>query len=209
MTPVVSFVTFSVYRALHGELNLPSVFYALSLLHLPKLYLVYFAVIGFQYLTETFVALQRIDKFLGMPEPPPAVHMRARQQPPSPAAAAAGPAGEVGKQGQQAAAAGVGEVPANGATLHTANGQQQQLVAGLVQAGKGDSNGSSNGVVVCDLPDGYVELGGADYDWITNMQEMASQVRAGGLLAHVAWCIHTLLDCCATSFSVTAYTKHR
>lgn len=48
MTPVVSFVTFSVYRALHGELNLPSVFYALSLLHLPKLYLVYFAVIGFQ-----------------------------------------------------------------------------------------------------------------------------------------------------------------
>jgi len=46
MTPVVSFVTFSVYRAMHGELNLPSVFYALSLLHLPKLYLVYFAVIG-------------------------------------------------------------------------------------------------------------------------------------------------------------------
>lgn len=46
MTPVVAFVTFGVYRALHGELNLPSVFYALSLLHLPKLYLVYFAVIG-------------------------------------------------------------------------------------------------------------------------------------------------------------------
>lgn len=47
MTPVVAFVTFSVYRAIHGELlELPSVFYALSLLHLPKLYLVYFAVIG-------------------------------------------------------------------------------------------------------------------------------------------------------------------
>jgi hypothetical protein len=46
MTPVVSFITFSVYRATQGELDLPSVFYALSLLHLPKLYLVYFAVIG-------------------------------------------------------------------------------------------------------------------------------------------------------------------
>lgn len=46
MTPIVAFVTFSVYRALHGTLYLPSVFYALSLLNLPKLYLVYFAVIG-------------------------------------------------------------------------------------------------------------------------------------------------------------------
>lgn len=46
MTPIVSFVTFSVYRAMHGTLYLPSVFYALSLLNLPKLYLVYFAVIG-------------------------------------------------------------------------------------------------------------------------------------------------------------------
>jgi hypothetical protein len=29
MTPVVAFVTFATYRALHGELNIPSVFYAL------------------------------------------------------------------------------------------------------------------------------------------------------------------------------------
>jgi hypothetical protein len=142
---------------MHGELNLPSVFYALSLLHLPKLYLVYFAVIGFQYLTETFVALQRIDKFLGMPEPPPAVHMRARQARRSQSpAAAAGAAGNA--------------VDSSGVHKQALNGQQPP--AGVV----GDSSGSDSGVVMCDLPDGYVELGGADYDWITNMQEMASQV---------------------------------
>lgn len=182
MTPVVSFVTFSVYKALHGQLDLPSVFYALSLLHLPKLYLVYFAVIGFQYLTETFVALQRIDKFLGMPEPPPAVHMRARQQQRSqspeagavvtaaaPAAAAAAPAVlPVSK------AAG-GAVAANG----VAN-SQQQLAAVVAAAADGgsSSDSSSDGVVVCDMPDGYVELGGADYDWASNIEEMASQVNA-------------------------------
>lgn len=161
MTPVVSFVTFSVYRAMHGELNLPSVFYALSLLHLPKLYLVYFAVIGFQYLTETFVALQRIDKFLGMPEPPPAVHMRARQarRAQSPAAAAAVGGGK--------AATG------NGVNKQAVNGQQH---AAVVADDSSRGGGSDSGVVMCDLPDGYVELGGADYDWITNMQEMASEV---------------------------------
>jgi hypothetical protein len=31
-------------------------------------------------------------------------------------------------------------------------------------------------VVLCDRPDGYVELGGADYDWNTNVEEMAAQV---------------------------------
>lgn len=169
MTPVVSFVTFSVYKALHGQLDLPSVFYALSLLHLPKLYLVYFAVIGFQYLTETFVALQRIDKFLGMPEPPPAVHMRARQQrSQSPAAAAvtaAAPAAAPAVLPVSKAAGGA--IAADG----VANGQQQLAVVAAAADG-----GSSNGVVVCDLPDGYVELGGADYDWASNIEEMASQV---------------------------------
>jgi hypothetical protein len=151
---------------MHGELNLPSVFYALSLLHLPKLYLVYFAVIGFQYLTETFVALQRIDKFLGMPEPPPAVHMRARQarRPQSPAAATA-PAGAVGRA-----------VDSDGVHKQAMNGQQQPMGANI------DSKGSDSGVVLCDLPDGYVELGGADYDWITNMQEMASQVGSAPII---------------------------
>lgn len=188
MTPVVSFVTFSVYRALHGELNLPSVFYALSLLHLPKLYLVYFAVIGFQYLTETFVALQRIDKFLGMPEPPPAVHMRAREQRRSASPAATEPAGVTGSTGKDVNRA-VGAVSAagNGVQKQAANGQHHQQKSAVVVGGD-SSSGSDNGVVMCDLPDGYVELGGADYDWVTNMQEMASQVRTSvqQLLPHIS-----------------------
>jgi ATP-binding cassette subfamily C (CFTR/MRP) protein 4 len=36
MTPVATFTTFAVYYALGGTLSLPSVFYVLSLLHLPK-----------------------------------------------------------------------------------------------------------------------------------------------------------------------------
>lgn len=39
ITPVVAFATFSVYRATKGTLNVPSVFYALSLLQLPKLFM--------------------------------------------------------------------------------------------------------------------------------------------------------------------------
>ena len=39
VTPVVAFATFAVFRACNGTLNIPSVFYALSLLALPKLYM--------------------------------------------------------------------------------------------------------------------------------------------------------------------------
>lgn len=46
VTPVVSFITFGVYKALNGQLNVPSVFYALALMQLPKLYTVYFFVLG-------------------------------------------------------------------------------------------------------------------------------------------------------------------
>ncbi len=40
ITPIVAFVTFAVYRARSGTLSVAAVFYALSLLHLPKLYMV-------------------------------------------------------------------------------------------------------------------------------------------------------------------------
>jgi hypothetical protein len=39
ITPVVAFATFATYRAVSGTLNVASVFYALSLLQLPKLYM--------------------------------------------------------------------------------------------------------------------------------------------------------------------------
>lgn len=95
---------------------------------------------GFQYMTETVIAVQRIDKFLSMPEPPPPVHMRHRS------ACGSGKAGGPGAV----------DVPADG-------------------SGKGGAGGRA-GVVMSDLPDGYVELGGADYDWATNVEEMAAQV---------------------------------
>eukprot|EP00878_Enallax_costatus_P014214 GHUV01014868.1.p1 GENE.GHUV01014868.1~~GHUV01014868.1.p1 ORF type:complete len:677 (+),score=122.01 GHUV01014868.1:181-2211(+) len=150
MTPIVAFVTFSVYRAMHGTLYLPSVFYALSLLNLPKLYLVYFAVIGFQYMTETYIAVQRIDKFLSMPEPPPPVHMRAKSS--ATAAAQSTNATQAGRQSSSG--------------LNTGSRPAQ---------GEGAGTRADSGVVLCDYPDGYVELGGADYDWSTNVEEMAAQ----------------------------------
>jgi len=132
---------------------------------------------GFQYLTETFVALQRIDKFLGMPEPPPAVHMRSRQQQQqeqSPAPA--------GKASPTPAADRAAISNGHGSQVNQqdspqaepqSNQQQPSVAAGSGSTGAADN---SNGVLICDLPDGYVELGGAEYDWIINMQEMASQV---------------------------------
>lgn len=97
-------------------------------------------------MTETHIAVQRIDKFLSMPEPPPPVHMRAK-----PVAAAAKDA-KVQLQRQS----------------------------------------TETGVVLCDYPDGYVELGGADYDWSTNVEEMAAQVR--GYPSPIVW---QLAPCCS------------
>lgn len=139
---------------------------------------------GFQYLTETFVALQRIDKFLGMPEPPPAVHMRSRQQqqqPQSPAARSAGKANPAPAADSAAISNGHGsqvnqEMSPSAEPQSTQ--QQPSVAAGNGSTGAADN---SNGVLICDLPDGYVELGGAEYDWIINMQDMASQV---GELCH-------------------------
>lgn len=70
ITPVVAFCTFAVYRALNGTLNVPSVFYALSLLALPKLYMVLFFIQAVQSFTELCVSVRRIDRFLGREEPP-------------------------------------------------------------------------------------------------------------------------------------------
>jgi hypothetical protein len=48
VTPLVSFATFATFRARGGTLTVPSVFYALSLLSLPRLYMVNFFVLGEQ-----------------------------------------------------------------------------------------------------------------------------------------------------------------
>jgi hypothetical protein len=45
-TPVVSFVTFATARALGRTLSVPTVFFCLSLLRLPQLYMVTFFILG-------------------------------------------------------------------------------------------------------------------------------------------------------------------
>ena len=113
----------------------------------------YLHVTGFQYMTETYIAVQRIDKFLSMPEPPPPVHMRAK----SPAGAATQPIT---------------------ATQLTSLGPK---AGSRLARGQGASTAAEPSVVLCDYSDGYVELGGADYDWTTNVEEMAAQVSAQDL----------------------------
>jgi len=89
MTPLATFVTFAVYQAMHGGTLLPvaDVFYVVSLLHLPKLYLCFFSVLALQSLSELGVTMQRVHRFLSLPEPPP---------PPSAVAEAAAEAGAAG-----------------------------------------------------------------------------------------------------------------
>ena len=74
MTPIVAFATFAVYRALNGSLDIPKVFYALSLLALPRLYMVQFFIFAVQSITELWVSLKRIDAFLASEEPPRPTH---------------------------------------------------------------------------------------------------------------------------------------
>jgi ABC-type multidrug transport system fused ATPase/permease subunit len=74
VTPLVSFATFGTFRARGGVLSVPSVFFCLSLLSLPRLYMVNFFVLAVQFMTELSISLRRIDAFLSTPEPPPPAH---------------------------------------------------------------------------------------------------------------------------------------
>ncbi|GBF93736.1 hypothetical protein Rsub_06068 [Raphidocelis subcapitata] len=150
MTPVVAFVTFATYRAMNGELNVPSVFYALSLLNLPKLTMVYFFVLGVQFLAELKVSLKRIDDFLSMPEPPPPTHQRG-------AAAANG-----------AAADGGGAAPRKRLSLDLLwrRPGSSRAASGEVPAAAPEADGGGA------VPVGGLRLGGADYDWNRNMDQL-------------------------------------
>jgi hypothetical protein len=67
-TPFASFVTFSVAVAMGKTLRLGPVFYVVSLLHLPKLWLALFFVKGIKTCSECYVACRRINDFLCQPE---------------------------------------------------------------------------------------------------------------------------------------------
>jgi ABC-type multidrug transport system fused ATPase/permease subunit len=68
--PATAFVTFASAAAFNGSINIPSVFYCLSLLALPRLYMVQFFVMAISSLSELQVSIKRINHFLSLPEPP-------------------------------------------------------------------------------------------------------------------------------------------
>ncbi|KAL6765994.1 hypothetical protein V8C86DRAFT_2453065 [Haematococcus lacustris] len=153
ITPIVSFATFAVYRALHGQLNVASVFYSLALLHLPKLFMVQFFVLGVQSMTELRVSLNRVDKFLSCPEPPNPLHLHhptdAASPPPPTKAPAPCPSAQHEQEGSRPAV--VLELGPPGPPTLMAEGTAQ-----LPGQGQGQGLG---------LPYGTVSLRGADYDW--------------------------------------------
>lgn len=62
------------YRFTNGAFNVPDVFFALSLMMLPRLSMANFFVFAVEFVSETIVASKRVDAFLKIPEPPPASH---------------------------------------------------------------------------------------------------------------------------------------
>jgi ABC-type multidrug transport system fused ATPase/permease subunit len=121
--------------------------------------MVYFFVLGVQFLAELKVSLRRIDDFLSMPEPPPPTHQRGLDQ-----AAGAAPAA-----GAEAAAAG-GRPSAEKRRLSfdALLGRRRSAAAN----GTGtvlDKEGKSSGV---EVPVGGLRLGGADYDWSRNVEQL-------------------------------------
>jgi hypothetical protein len=107
-------------------------------------------------MAETYIALQRIDKFLSMPEAAPPVHMRAKS--------AAAPV------------VGANPPPTSSSSSRATHGRLS-VDAKLLMA---EVAAAADSGVMCDCPEGYIELGGADYDWNTNVAEMAVQVSRSG-----------------------------
>ncbi|GLC33196.1 hypothetical protein PLESTB_000360400 [Pleodorina starrii] len=160
ITPIVAFVTFAVYRARNGSLKVASVFYSLSLLHLPKLYMVNFFVLAVQTLTELRVSLQRIDAFLSTPEPPrPGQHHHQHHRDNDVERAVDG-----GGSGAEPRVTSTANGGLNGGAIR----RSVEMVLGG-SAGGGRRSPEVEEVAATGpaaaLPVGYVALRGADYDW--------------------------------------------
>ncbi|DBA75192.1 TPA: hypothetical protein ACH3X1_010497 [Trebouxia sp. C0004] len=77
ITPLVSFIVFTVVHVQGKALDIASVFYALALLHLPKLSMAQNFVHAVEAGSELQVSMKRINDFLSLPEPPaPAHHLQ-------------------------------------------------------------------------------------------------------------------------------------
>ncbi|CAG9463350.1 unnamed protein product [Pedinophyceae sp. YPF-701] len=70
IVPLVAFLTFTTARMVGKELSVPSVFYTMALLNLPRLWMAIFFVRSVETLTEGRIAVRRIDRFLSLPDAP-------------------------------------------------------------------------------------------------------------------------------------------
>ncbi|GIL44672.1 hypothetical protein Vafri_2198, partial [Volvox africanus] len=186
ITPIVSFVTFAVYRARNGSLNVASVFYSLSLLHLPKLYMVNFFVLAVQTLTELRVSLQRIDNFLATTEPsqpgqqqqhhhhdaakPHHRHLDHDHHKGDPRVSRSSDRGGGEAEGASAAQ----NNSSNSGVVHHFVGETIRRSLEFVRGGSSKRHtreasaakfGQAAGVAPEPYPLGYVAMRGADYDW--------------------------------------------
>lgn len=66
--PLCAFVTFAVAKGMGRTLNIASVFYVVSLLVLPRLWMGTFFTRAVESLTELRVSVRRLDRFLSQPE---------------------------------------------------------------------------------------------------------------------------------------------
>jgi ABC-type multidrug transport system fused ATPase/permease subunit len=71
ITPLVILAALGTASALNVELTVATVFYSISLLALPKLYMCDFFVHAVEAVSEVRVSMRRLAAFLALPEPPP------------------------------------------------------------------------------------------------------------------------------------------
>ncbi|KAG2430855.1 hypothetical protein HXX76_009829 [Chlamydomonas incerta] len=150
---IIAFVTFSVYRARSGALNVASVFYALSLLQLPSSYLVDKFALATQFVSELGVSITRIQAFLSLPElaPPPA-HAAASPQPLK--AWPLAPAADVGAPEPQPS---LGDSGSSCSSSTGVGPGSSHAAAGVRCVASEDRGGGGGG--------GLVATHGGDFDW--------------------------------------------
>ena len=71
ISPLVNLLVFTVARYTGAALTVGNIFYSISLLSLPKLFMCEFFVHGVESMSESAVAVQRIGEFLAVEEPEP------------------------------------------------------------------------------------------------------------------------------------------
>jgi ABC-type multidrug transport system fused ATPase/permease subunit len=158
--------------------------------------MVYFFVLGVQFLAELKVSLKRIDDFLSMPEPPPPTHQRHKDLAAYPPALA-GPNGSASSGAPAlppaaASAAGAGSGSSLKGSLEMARQasgealrRSMDVLFGRSRPQSRLSDTQARGSMLEEaeaaaVPVGGLKLGGADYDWSHNVEQLGLLPRSSG-----------------------------